>query len=537
MVGSPVSREGPPVASVVAQAAVSAAAETKKLLTQLDGSFVALHFERAAGRVTVVTDPLGLQPAYRADGPRRVVVASTAAGAALAAGRRFREDPGATGTLLVLGHLLGSRTIHRDVSRIAPASVLQVEAGSARRETLTSYWRVPVGEPDNAPLEVHLDGVLEELRRWLDATLGEHEPGTFLLSGGFDSRLALGLLLERGIRPQLLSIRHRDENGDADFRIARKLARRLGAGLEAVDPPPDFFDSPAYQEYVRRTEGATASLFLFISTLVLARKTVGGAAWDGLLPGFLNVAPYEMEGFDPYLARLVRPRLDRLEASGVFHPDWLAATLEAFRDLVQEERDGWPDTPAGVLGFGLRNRVRLRFGLNPVCVLGSRAPVHLPGSTRAFWERVARVPVAQRAGGRFHLELLRRLVPDLLRVPFASGTRLVAGAGSAAPELAVRRGLAACHGAVARRPRLQALLRRARLPVPFRWQGSASALGLLAAATRSPHVYSLEVVEARLKEDSALDPSEERFLPLVTREGAIACVTGRGAGGTWVEGS
>jgi hypothetical protein len=483
-------------------------------LTRLDGAFAAFVTD-AEGALTVVTDPLGLQPLYRARAGGRTVYGSTVRGTLAAAGLPPDEDLAGTGALLLAGHMLGDRTVAAGVRRVPPAVIVRHCGGTVDERT---WWRLPTDVDANAPPAEHVAAIEQALTDWYGASRREYGAGTLFLSGGYDSRLAAGLLAAAGEAPPAVALRHRDENADADFRVARAVGRALGVRSRVIDPPADYYDSDAYAEYLRRTEAMTPSLFLFIATIELAGPAVEGAAWDGLLPGFLNVAPYEEGGFGPYLDRVVGGRADRLRQSP-FRAEWLEAALAAARTVLDAEVAAWPDTAAGVLGFGLRNRARLRFAPNPLAVLGARGPVHLPGATRAFWEAVARTPVEQRAGGRMHMALLERLAPSLARLPVVSGPKVLPPYGGSTPASQALR-LAARVDRSARRGRLRPVASALGLS-PFAWAPSVRAMGALRRALDDTATHDPDRAARLIGGRAAVEPGDAALLPLVHRQRAL----------------
>lgn len=466
VVGSPIAPSASSVDSIMRQAADGEIDSAESALCTLEGVFTAFRCDLRTGTVSITTDPLGLQPTYLAEHAGSIWCSTRIGDVIHGAQLPSEPDPAGIGALLVLGHLLGPRTYHRRVNRVEPASVVRVTRGGL---TTRRYWEFPAMAPADLTGTAAVDAVEESLADWYSSSTREYPIGTLFLSAGFDSRLSLALIHARGDCAQLLTLRHRDENCDAETAIARALVRRIGWPHDVVTPPSDYFCSSAYAQYRQRTEAVTSSWHLFIATLELARLQVKGAAWDGLLPGFLNVTDYERGGFEPYLRHLTAPGISRVRGSTAFEPCWTDEVLEEFGALLDAEHRVWPDSWQGVLGFGLRNRARLRLAVNPATILGTRAPIHLPGATRQFWNTVARIPVSERVTGKLHVRLIERLAPALLRVPIASGTKLLP-APHGAPHLHAFLRMRAAAVKQLGRPKIRRLLAAGGLAGPFQWQ-------------------------------------------------------------------
>ena len=519
LVGSPISLARAKVAETLEAAVREGGVSAGAIVSRLDGVYAAILASSEPPALTIVTDPLGLQPVFCARAGERIAFASTMAGAARAAGVPFCEDLAGTGALLILGHLLGDRTPHAAVRRVPPATIVRLDGGAPAQQT---YWRVPT--PDSyahAPRKEHTERVRRALDRWYDASRREYPIGTLMMSGGFDSRVVAGLIASRAERPHVVNIRHRDENADADGALAKAVATALRWPVDVVDPSADYFDSTEYKQYVALTEGATGSLFLFIATLGLARIKVHDASWDGLLLGFLNVARYETLGFPPYLAHLTRAR-GTLNRSGVFEADWLQDCVSTFGAHLAEEQSSWPDSPQGVLGFGLRNRARLRFGPNAVDVLGRVAPVHIPGATREFWEAVSHVPASDRSGGAMHVEILQALAPALTGFPVASGEKLLAPSPKARHRLRVLRLRAEIHRRLIARPRLRRYAAPFLGTLAFNWADSRTAMADARAAADAGTPYRRDRIQHLIAGRDAVSPGDSELILVLNRFRAVA---------------
>jgi len=168
----------------------------------LQGMFACAIVERDGGRLVLARDRLGIKPLYLAGGPdtRRLRFASTLP-ALLAGG-----DVDTTVDPVALHHYLSfhsvvppPRTILAGVAKLAPATVMVVEADGTRRSHC--YW-----EPNHERRPAHAtrsdrdweDAVLAALRLAVQRRLVADVPVGVLLSGGLDSSLIVGLLAEAG---------------------------------------------------------------------------------------------------------------------------------------------------------------------------------------------------------------------------------------------------------------------------------------------------------------------------------------------------
>jgi len=154
----------------------------------LRGMFAFVLWDAPRRRLVAARDRLGIKPLYMLRGGGTVALASEIK-ALLALQAAPALDPDAIPEYLVYRNLAGTRTMFRDVERVAPGELwVFTDAGEQRRQ----YWQVPL------PVSESRDG--RSLAEWADALDGllgraveEHMVsdvplGTFN-SGGLDSSL------------------------------------------------------------------------------------------------------------------------------------------------------------------------------------------------------------------------------------------------------------------------------------------------------------------------------------------------------------
>src|SRR5688500_8764384 len=123
------------------------------VLDRLAGMFAFALLETRSGRCVLVRDRLGIKPLYLAELPGGGLRAASTLPALLAAG-----DVDTSVDPVALHHYLSwhsvvpaPRTILAGVRKLAPATVLTIEAGGRRRERV--YWEPPRPRPSEEPPE------------------------------------------------------------------------------------------------------------------------------------------------------------------------------------------------------------------------------------------------------------------------------------------------------------------------------------------------------------------------------------------------
>lgn len=387
-----------------------------RLFPEYDGAFSGIFWDDKRQVLVVATDCLGMQPLYmRHTDDELTFVSETKA---------IRGDPdlAAWGAFISLGHPIGERSLMRDLVRVPPASIQTYDVARQQMD-VRRYWQWP----DQSDAWRNYD-FLAALEQDIRACAAFGDPGTLLLSGGFDSRLLLFLLQRAGVPVNALIVAHEDEHGDADGRFAETIAALAGVPFRKTYPSADFFSSSEYLDYLSASDVGFPSMDLFIAKV--ASQIDGNAVWDGLVPGFLFMPLHQPEGgFDAYLREEVRG-----QGSAIWH----AAELLFKREVVEAMREGFaqdlrtevsrlPQNAHGLARFVIENRSRNRTSMNPLKVYANRADAFTPGLSKDFMTHAAAIPFEEKGHSRFYRRLLAQLDKRSLRVPFLSGGELMKG--------------------------------------------------------------------------------------------------------------
>ena len=221
-------------------------------VAKLHGMFALAIWDRAAERLVLARDRLGIKPLFYTSGARGFGFASEIK--ALVAGRLTQRqvDPGALLHYLSCGYVPGAATIYRDVQRLAPGELLVADRDGVERRP---YW---VWQPGLAPRS--RAAAEEELRSLLMAAVREHlvadVPVGAFLSGGIDSSVVSILAAAANPTPlRTFSVTFPEDRVFDEARFSRQVVRQIGSGhteipltraqvLSAVEPALDHLDEP-----------------------------------------------------------------------------------------------------------------------------------------------------------------------------------------------------------------------------------------------------------------------------------------------------
>lgn len=212
--------------------------------SDLLGHFAALVYKR--GRLFAFTDWSASFHLYQT-ADRSVF--STSFLAAARSLDRLTFNPQAVYEFAFAGTALGDDTVFAEISR--PSRTQQLELGAGIRVFETP--RELAVDERNESVDDLIDRIASRLREAF-AVPARHYANNIQcpLSGGFDSRLVLSLLLDAGVRPSLYVYGGKD---DVDVRIATHIAKSEGFGIETFEKrafrrvEPDEFPEVAEKNF------------------------------------------------------------------------------------------------------------------------------------------------------------------------------------------------------------------------------------------------------------------------------------------------
>ncbi len=431
--GSPI--HGPAIGDIVD--ADSAA----RLFPGYDGAFTGVFWDAQRNILVVATDCLGMQPLYMRHAEDGLTLTTDT--------KAVTGDPDLAGwgAFISIGHPIGERSLMNGLQHVPPASILIYDCAE-RRLNVRQYWHWP--EPSEAWRRYDF---LASLEHDISAYAAFGDPGTVLLSGGFDSRLLLLLLKRLQIPVDALIVAHEDEIDDADGRLAEKVAAAADVPFQKAHPHPDFFSTSQYIDYLNASDVGYPSLDLFIAKV--APQINATSVWEGLIPAVAFNTPHQLPGgFEAYQRHEIRGADSAVwrAAKTLFTPDAAEAMMQGFSDDLRNEIARLPQDMFGVQQFIVQHRSRNRTCMNPLKIFVNRANAFTPGLSKELMTHAATIPFEERQYARFYMGMLERLDKRILTIPFISGGELVKGV-RVSPSYYRERTRAAYHAYRARYPR------------------------------------------------------------------------------------
>lgn len=399
------------------------------------GHYAVILFKH--GRLYLASDELGAYKIYRnLDGTRF----SSSFSALRALLPSAEPDTQGLYEYVLNGATFGEKTLARHVKQ-QREGVLYAFREAGPPETTVAPLR-PAGPPPRT-----LDEAAEEYAGRLRALFKIYTGGCrrfkTALSGGYDSRLILALLLDAGIDPALFVY---GSDGDPDVRVAQEIARGEGLRLEQIDKKSLERTRKAPDELAWARFDSWNYCGLFDNGVDAVdreeRTTLGVDLLNGGGGECLRNFFYLREG-------RYRPEEIVWTFYSQYHPHWLTGRFqreEYVAELAEDMRRALPGCPRDTKlerseVEGLYPRFRVRYWTGRDAGLNQRfGPLLLPFLEPEAFTGTEGIPLAFKDHGRLEARIIRRIAPRLATYRSAYGFPL-----SAEPPLRYRMKMSATY--------------------------------------------------------------------------------------------
>ncbi len=321
------------------------------------------------------------------------------------------------GWLICEGWMLDEETSYWEVDRPMAGSSVVIRPGQGARviEPAHSPMLPPAPEDPAPAYEELLDEVDRDVRANLRAIAAlPIDDRVLLLSAGKDSRTLTAMLIDEGLADRFRYETHGSpERPDAIG--ASAVAARFGLNWSLEDAtdraPEDELDILLL--HTGLTEGMNSGWSTYKRPVFAPHAIVSGVGGEGIRWGPLSRTGIGASDVDEVLKRVWKFRpLDRM---GVVRPDIRAYYQNAIREWAHRQADvGTPLVSIPNLygeEFALHSRNGPDHSWSPRMRIN---PFITPSCQRANH----RLPVDRRPNIRFQLDLMRRVAPELSKIPF-----------------------------------------------------------------------------------------------------------------------
>jgi asparagine synthase (glutamine-hydrolysing) len=199
---------------------------------RLNGSFCLAIFDAANKEVLIVSDRLGSRPLFHgtaADGTFAFATQVSAVASHPGIARELEID--AVIEFCMLQRVLGTKTYHKGVSMLPPASVLRFSGGGA---SISSYWALKY-QPQPGTKDEYADELAATIRKAVRRITEGGLRGGVLLSGGLDARMIVAAADEP------LTCFTFGDYENPESQVARQVAAAKGYPFRFLQRTPDQY--------------------------------------------------------------------------------------------------------------------------------------------------------------------------------------------------------------------------------------------------------------------------------------------------------
>ncbi|XVH30811.1 asparagine synthase-related protein [Haloferacaceae archaeon DSL9] len=201
--------------------------------SRINGSFVAVCYDRTAAEATIVLDRLGTYPIFYAHTADGVVFSTQIQRLSHHPSVETAFEPSYLLEFLTMRRVPGVKTPLRGVEQLPPATATTVDLSTGTAET-RQYWR-PVYRPVDKPAEYFVDRLSETLSTVLEEWIHPDLEYGLLLSGGSDSRALLA-----GLDTDVTAFHVTDWDSE-ETKTARRAAEKAGADFRMLRRDESYY--------------------------------------------------------------------------------------------------------------------------------------------------------------------------------------------------------------------------------------------------------------------------------------------------------
>ncbi len=209
-----------------------------EIIKMLKGLFNIIIFKKADLSLTIISDHFNLFPIFYYYDKIKFVFSTMQKAVAISTGNEKSINKGAIIETILFNYTIGNKTYFRNVFMQKAASILEVDSRKLREKT---YWHLS----DELGLikytkEYGLNEGSDILLNRIQQSVESNSQVASTLTGGYDSRLILSMLLHQGITPVCFSYGYSES---LDVLIPFKIMKEIG-----VNYIPLYLDDKSFLE-------------------------------------------------------------------------------------------------------------------------------------------------------------------------------------------------------------------------------------------------------------------------------------------------
>ncbi|MCS5692529.1 asparagine synthase-related protein [Cyanobium sp. FGCU-6] len=334
------------------------------------------------------------------------------------AGLDWRWNWQALGDLLQLENLTGNATLHPEIHKVPPGSLVHFHNPSGRLRLESRICLDELPRRHSTPAEA-----VECLNRSVETWAGANP--YLSLSGGFDSRVILASMLRCGIRPHLVTV---GSETSSDVQVARRIATHFNLRHNLIQLELDDLLDHGLAVSALTNGTKTASHWHTFVYPLKASIPSGAAFFVGTLGELARNYYFDYGSLGLLADRFPTFSLNQFWSLKLSrHPTFLEGELEGLAPELSRELDsGGIQRRArrlsgfchhrflqGLTRYYFEQRVP-NFYANGIAMYRSSSAWRSPFHSRAWIEAVWNLPERWKLGSNWHRFAIARNCPDLL---------------------------------------------------------------------------------------------------------------------------
>lgn len=342
----------------------------------------------------------------------------------------WRWDWQALADFSLLENLTGNHSLHPEVRRVPPGTVLRLRGGRLDLQTRVHLDELSADARPAGSDRQRADAAIAALNREVATWAGERP--YLSLSGGFDSRLILASMLSQGIRPHLITM---GEEGCSDVSVARRIATHFGLSHDLIRIDLNDFLSHA-PEIARITSGSMMAWHWHTYLYPLkAAIPEGSTFFVGTLGEFARSYYFDRGKLGLLANRFADSALRRFWTMKLArHPSLPPAELEGVAAGLRQqlEPQAMADRSQRLAGYGqhrfLQGLTRYyfeqrvpNFYANGIRMYNASSQWRSPFHSRDWIRQIWSLGEGWKLGSNWHRHAIGQLVPELLNFQEENG--------------------------------------------------------------------------------------------------------------------
>lgn len=205
-------------------------------VTNADGDFIIYILNKAKKTLYIFNDVLGRLPIYYRN-EEDCLYLSRYIKFILDTSGKFSFDRTGFGEYLLLGYLLGKRTLYDGVKQLRPASLITVNENSIKVETCHDF-NFDNRIHKNKKLEENISNLSELFSDGCRNRFSDGKTNVLSMSGGLDSRTIAACMAKNKIPFEAVTMVYQNKHEEGEAEIAKLVADFLGIKLRTVTMIP-----------------------------------------------------------------------------------------------------------------------------------------------------------------------------------------------------------------------------------------------------------------------------------------------------------